>query len=485
MSVMKFSNSYHQLGEAFYQRIEPTPVQDPSLFLWNSKLAQQLQLDSELVEDKATLAQVFSGNQSLKGAEPIAMAYAGHQFGNFVPQLGDGRAHLIGEVLDAKGKGWDIQLKGSGPTYFSRGGDGRCALGPAIREFLMSEAMQALGVPTTRCLAVVTTGEPVYRETPLPGAVVTRVASSHLRVGTFQFFAKRGDFKSLSTLVDYAIQRHYPEINLESELKYIELLDSVIARQIKLVVEWMRVGFIHGVMNTDNTAISGETIDYGPCAMMEFYDPKTVFSSIDRNGRYAFGNQASIAAWNMARFAECLLPLMGDDPEGAVAQVQPLFDSFNQRFQQAYTNMMRSKLGLQQVQQGDAELLNQLLDKMQSQKMDYTQTFERLTRCLSCDNTAKGLASDLGDWFEIWQQRMQAESAPQARELMQRCNPVVIPRNHHMEAVLQTCIEKGTPDTALEFLKVIRQPYTVLPETHKYQDPASDGDIHYKTFCGT
>jgi len=310
---MMFSNSYTQLGETFFQKIKPTPVSDPALFLWNDELAETLPVAKHLSADFEEMANVFSGNKILSGSEPIALAYAGHQFGNFVAQLGDGRAHLLGEVIDTKGVRKDIQLKGSGPTTFSRNGDGRCALGPAIREFIMGESMHALGVTTSRSLAVTTTGEQVYRETIQPGAVVTRIASSHLRVGTFEYFAARDNYQAVETLSDYAIERHYPDLNEAGNQRFELLLSSVIEKQIQLIVEWLRVGFIHGVMNTDNTTIAGETIDYGPCAMLGIYDPKTVFSSIDRQGRYAFGNQPTIAQWNMARFAETLLPLVSSD----------------------------------------------------------------------------------------------------------------------------------------------------------------------------
>ena len=322
---MRFDNSYAALPKQFYQRIVPSPVPKPRLFLFNAALARELGLDDELARDRDALARVFGGNELLPGSEPVALAYAGHQFGQFVPQLGDGRAHLLGEVLDARGRRRDLQLKGSGRTAYSRGGDGRCALGPAIREFVMSEALHALGVPTTRCLAVVTTGESVFRDHRLPGAVVTRVARSHLRVGTFEYFAARQDHDALRTLCDHAIGRHFPELADEpsAEERYLALLDRVIDRQVRLVVEWMRIGFIHGVMNTDNTAISGETIDYGPCAMMSAYDPGTVFSSIDHGGRYAFGNQPMIVAWNLSRLAHCLVPLVADEADDAVDRLNP------------------------------------------------------------------------------------------------------------------------------------------------------------------
>ncbi|MDX8396631.1 MAG: YdiU family protein, partial [Mariprofundaceae bacterium] len=331
---MKLSNSYQSLGESFYKESSPTSFENPQLFLWNESLANDLMIANTLQADSGALAAYFSGQRLIDGSKPIAMAYAGHQFGHFVPQLGDGRAHLLGDISDKQGKRWDIQLKGSGQTPFSRGGDGRCALGPALREFIMSEAMHALGVPTTRCLAIVTTGETVFRNQDEPGAVVTRVASSHIRVGTFQYFAAKNDVESLQRLCDYTIECHFPELMKQDGDKPTLLLQSVIQKQITLLVEWMRVGFIHGVMNTDNTHLGGETIDYGPCAMMGKYDPATVFSSIDKMGRYAFGNQSKMMQWNMARFAECLLPLVDSDQDKAVNLLLPIIEGISSQFEQ-------------------------------------------------------------------------------------------------------------------------------------------------------
>lgn len=376
---MKFSNTYSKLDEIFYEKTQPEPVRNPQLLLWNATLAEQLQVSIELQNNTAALAQVFSGNQILPESDPLAMAYAGHQFGNFVPQLGDGRAHLLGEVLDQNGHRWDIQLKGSGRTKFSRGGDGRCAIGPAVREFVMSEAMHALGVPTARSLAVVKTGEPVFRKAPMMGAIVTRVASSHLRVGTFQYFAYRKNHQALKAVCDYTIDRHYPELKEDGPNQYIQLVSRVMKKQIHLVVEWMRVGFIHGVMNTDNTCVSGETIDYGPCAMMGIYDPQTVFSSIDTIGRYAFGNQAEIAHWNTVRFAECVLPLVDADQDKAINKVTPVLDEFAGLFKRAYRKMMGNKLGFTSFQQEDESLHDSILDRLKQKRMDYTDTFDQLT----------------------------------------------------------------------------------------------------------
>lgn len=492
---MKFSNSYTQLDERFYQRTEPTAVENPHLLLWNSSLAEQLMIPTVLTNDPVALAQTFSGNHLLPGSEPIAAAYAGHQFGHFVPQLGDGRAHLLGEVLDRCGQRWDVQLKGSGRTTFSRGGDGRCAIGPAVREFIMSEAMHALGVPTTRCLAVVTTGENVYRDTPLPGAVVTRVASSHIRVGTFEYFAARGDYDAVKALCHYTIERHYPELQHEGQHggqhggpdQYLAFIDRVIDRQIQLVVEWMRVGFIHGVMNTDNTALSGETIDYGPCAMMGTYDPQTVYSSIDSLGRYAFGNQPKILHWNMARFVECLLPLINSDSIKAQAQLAPILAELPKRYENTYMEMMAKKLGLISYKQEDKNLIVAVLNRLKDKHLDYTVTFDLLTKSLLSNDAAAQMKQELGECFDRWQTRLseQNEVGQDVQKLMRQHNPVVIPRNHHIEEVIKECERSGKTALADKFLQVLRSPYAELAQTSEFQDPPSDGDRGYHTFCGT
>lgn len=484
---MNFSNSYASLDEGFYKKTRPTPVKNPQLFLWNSSLAEELMIPNELKDDSLALAQIFSGNQIMPGSEPIATAYAGHQFGHFVPQLGDGRAHLLGEILDQSGQRWDIQLKGSGTTLFSRGGDGRCALGPAVREFIMSEAMNALAVPTTRCLAVVTTGEAVRRETTLPGAIVTRVASSHLRIGTFEFFAAQGDHHALKAISNYTIERHYPELLEEGPNKYILLVDKVMERLIQLVVQWMRVGFIHGVMNTDNTSLSGETIDYGPCAMMGIYDPQTVYSSIDTRGRYAFGNQPEIAEWNIARFAECLLPLINADRTKAIEQLGPVITEFHDRFQQAYMKMMGKKLGLTSYKQNDEKLISSALDRLKERRLDYTVTFDLLTKSLTSQGAASQIKNELGGCYDLWHLRLkeQEASSQEVQELMRGHNPVVIPRNHHVEAVIQECEQTGKVSSAEKFLQVLHSPYEELSQTSHYQDRPSDGDKNYQTFCGT
>ena len=504
--TINLSNSYRDLGESFSQNILPDPVAQPSLLLWNEPLAKALGITFDSTDDKENdadlLAQYFSGNRLMEGSKPIAQAYSGHQFGQFNPQLGDGRAHLLGDIADAQGQRWDIQLKGSGVSQFSRQGDGRCALGPALREYIMSEAMFALGVPTTRCLAVVTTGQSVYRDRPFAGAIVTRVATSHIRVGTFQYFAARGDTGSLKKLTNYSIKRHFPELAVESSVgpdndeissqQVLNFFSAVLSKQIPLVLSWLRVGFIHGVMNTDNTAISGETIDYGPCAMMNAYHGETVFSSIDRNSRYAFGKQISIMQWNMTRLAETLLPLVDSDEDEAVEQLQPLLAQFHQDFEQGYLKMMAVKIGIDEPEEGDGKLISELIATMQKNSMDYTQTFAALTGTLTDSSNASAIETSLlnllSEWLPGWQERI-AGLKKEAHKLMVSNNPVVIPRNHDVEAILATSQtshqEKGDLTALHEFLAVLRQPYTVLDNTKNYQKSPADGDENYHTFCGT
>lgn len=478
---MHFINTYAALPAQFYRQEHPVKVSAPDLFLWNAALAQQLHINTVLSQDVGTLAEVFSGNTLLEGMAPITCAYAGHQFGHFNPQLGDGRAHLLGEVVDTFNQSRDIQLKGSGRTYFSRGGDGRCALKPAIREYIMSEAMAALGIETARTLAVVTTGETVYREERVPGAVVTRIAASHIRVGTFQYFAAQHDIESLRILSDYTIKRHFPFIKEEGAQKYLALIDAVITKQITLVVDWMRVGFIHGVMNTDNTAISGETIDYGPCAMMGTYHPNTVFSSIDQQGRYAFGNQPDIIQWNMARFVESLLPLINEDTTVAIELARPFIVGFPAKYKTAFMKMMGRKIGIDDIQAHQHALVFELLTVLESKKLDYTQTFHTLTQALSIQNTV--LTDDLSDWYARWYN--QISDKVQAFNVMKKVNPVVIPRNHHVEAVLEMCQQTGCADAAEAYLNVLRTPYEEKDVTLSYQDASPETDMQYQTFCGT
>lgn len=483
---MKLLNSYLDLGAPFFQQTRPVPVADPRLFLWNSDLAEDLKLSPTLYEDKDALAGYFSGNVLFDTSTPLALVYAGHQFGQFNPRLGDGRAHLLGEVLDKHNLRKDIQLKGSGRTAYSRSGDGRCALGPAIREFVMSEAMVALGVSSTRCLAVVTTGEKVYREVALPGAVVTRIADSHLRVGTFEYFYAQNDVEAVRALCDYAIDRHFPDVATHTDsARYSAFLEAVCERQIALVCDWMRVGFIHGVMNTDNTSVAGETIDFGPCAMMNAYHPNTVFSSIDRMGRYRFGHQPVIAQWNMARLAESVLPLLDDSPEAAVDKAEALVTSFGKRFKTAFMAMMGRKIGII-TQPDDEPLIMALLDSMQKHALDYTQTFNAITLAVASSRSDSPLQATLGDWLLQWRRRLQREDGASVIGVrMRRENPVVIPRNHHVEAVIAECVASGKADAVLPFIKALRSPYKRITETERYQDAPADGDRNYQTFCGT
>ncbi|MEY8197640.1 MAG: YdiU family protein [Colwellia sp.] len=501
MSI-NLSNNYQALGESFSQQTLPVPVAQPSLLLWNEPLAKALTISLSKGNDAELLAQYFSGNQLIAGSKPVAQAYSGHQFAHFNPQLGDGRAHLLGDIADTQGQRWDIQLKGSGVSNFSRQGDGRCALGPALREYIMSEAMFALGVPTTRCLAVVTTGENVYRERPYDGAIVTRVAASHIRVGTFQYFAARGDTDSLKKLTNYAIKRHFPALLVEAELdktiavdgkksaneissqQVLKFFSAVLSKQIPLVLSWLRVGFIHGVMNTDNTTISGETIDYGPCAMMNAYHPETVFSSIDRNSRYAFGKQMSIIQWNMTRLAETLLPLVDSDEDEAVEKIEPLLTQFHQDIQQGYLTMMAAKIGIDEPAEGDGKLINDLIAIMKTQKLDYTQTFVSLTNSLTTSPIEESLTDVLSEWLPRWNARIESFKAA-AHTLMVSNNPVVIPRNHHVEVLLDSCQETGDLAALNKFLAVLRQPYTEITDTKNYQDAPVDGDKNYHTYCGT
>ena len=484
---MKITNSYHQLGESFYDRCQPHGYKNPSCFLWNTDLANQLMIPNELSTDDELKAAVFSGSRIWNGFDPIALAYAGHQFGHFVPQLGDGRAHLLGEVLDADGIKKEIQLKGSGRTGFSRGGDGRCGLGPAIREFVMSEAMHALRIPTTRSLAVVLTGEPVFRQRAVAGAIVTRVASSHIRVGTFEYFAAQKNNEALKKLQDYTIKRHFPHLLETAGNPSVLLLEAVMQKQVQLVVEWMRVGFIHGVMNTDNTALSGETIDYGPCAMMGRYHPQTVYSSIDSHGRYAFGNQPRIIHWNLTRLAESLLPIVHEDQSKAISALEKVILEFPNIFEQAHLKMLAGKIGITSSNSKDQVLFDALLERMHKREMDYTVTFHLLTQSLTSSPIHETLKSDLGDWLVPWHQRLKDQNKPieQIAQEMRFQNPVVIPRNHHMEAVIRACEETQNPQTAEAFLHVLRSPYRELQETSVYQDPPEDGDLGYQTFCGT
>ncbi|MGJ4959828.1 protein adenylyltransferase SelO [Bradyrhizobium sp. HKCCYLRH2015] len=485
-----FQNSYAALPDNFFARVAPTPVAAPRLIKLNRPLAEELGLNPTELETPEG-AEILAGKTVPEGAEPIAMAYAGHQFGHFVPQLGDGRAVLLGEVVDRNGVRRDIQLKGSGPTPFSRRGDGRAALGPVLREYIVSEAMAALGIPTTRSLAAVVTGEQVYRGTALPGAVLTRVATSHIRVGTFQYFAARQDVDAVRRLADHVISRHYPDL-AGTERPYHALLDAVIARQAKLIADWLLVGFIHGVMNTDNTSVSGETIDYGPCAFMDAYDPKQVFSSIDEFGRYAFANQPRIALWNLTRLAECLLPLFGDDKDEAIKEAEAALDGFAAEFTDAHQAGLRRKLGLFTRAEGDQPLAQALFDAMAAAKADFTLTFRRLSDAAGNGDLGevRSLFEDpagFDEWAARWQQRLTEEpqSPAERRAAMRKVNPAFIPRNHRIEAVITAAVENDDYAPFEELHAVLARPYDDQPDRADYADPPQPEEQVLQTFCGT
>jgi serine/tyrosine/threonine adenylyltransferase len=489
-----FANTYVGLPERFYGRLNPTPVAAPRLVKLNVELARSLGLDPDALAS-AEGVEILAGNRIAEGSEPLAIAYAGHQFGQFVPQLGDGRANLLGEVIGRNGIRYDIQLKGSGPTPFSRRGDGRAALGPVLREYIVSEAMAALGVPTTRALAAVTTGEQVFRETALPGAVLTRVAASHLRVGTFQYFAARRDTEAMRTLADYAIARHSPEA-AQAARPYRAFLDSVIGRQAHLVAQWMLLGFIHGVMNTDNTSISGETIDYGPCAFMEAYDPDTVFSSIDQQGRYAYGNQPNIALWNLTRLAEALLPVLAQEEgseEAALASAREALGAFALTYEAAHLAGLRRKLGLFTERDGDLALAEDLLRRMAVNHADFTLTFRRLCDAATGPEGDSGVRALFADpaaydtWAVGWRQRLEQEtfSAQERAARMREVNPAFIPRNHMVEAALNAASERQDFAPFEELLNVLSHPYEERPGLERYAIPARPEESIQWTFCGT
>jgi len=479
----QFDNSYARLPERFYARVDPVPVQQPELVVLNRDLARELGLTLDACSEEA-LAELFSGNRLPAGAEPIAQAYSGHQFGSF-SRLGDGRAHLIGEHLTPAGHKVDIQFKGSGRTPYGRRGDGRAALGPMLREYILGEAMHGLGIPTTRGLAVVTTGEPVYRETALPGAILTRVAASHLRFGTFENLLPDKDTDGLRQLADYAIARHYPDLQ-GAENPYLEFLKMVMGSQIELVVQWLRVGFIHGVMNTDNLTISGETIDYGPCAFMDTYHPETVYSSIDHGGRYAYSNQPPIVQWNLARFAEALLPLLHKDSDQAVELATAVIESFNEEYQQAWLAMMRSKLGLEDEHSGDEKLIDTLLVWMQDSEADYTNTF----RDLIAPEPPQGApyrSNEFQDWWQRWRVRLEQDSnsLQSALETMSTVNPARIPRNHRVEAALSAAEDKLDFSVMQALLDALAEPYEELPKYSEFKKPPEPSERVLQTFCGT
>lgn len=478
----KFDNSYTKLPEAFFTPMSPTQVKSPEVVICNHALAHDMGLDfSRLASED--LAALFAGNKLPEDAAPIAQAYAGHQFGHFT-MLGDGRALVWGEHITPDGKRLDIQFKGSGRTPYSRGGDGRAALGPMLREYIISEAMHHLGIPTTRGLAVAKTGESVFRETPLPGAILTRVASSHIRVGTFEFAAAKGDPQLLQALLNYTIKRHYTDL-LASDNKPIALLKAVMANQADLIVHWMRTGFIHGVMNTDNMTLSGETIDYGPCAFMDEYDANTVYSSIDHMGRYAYANQAKIAQWNIARLAEVLLPLIHADMNKAVKMAEEVINSFTDIYQDKWVSMMRGKLGLSGAQRSDELLISDLLEWMQNNRVDFTNTFRDLSQA---DKPVGRIyvQKSFSEWHARWKGRLQQnpESLEASIGLMRSHNPAVIPRNHKVEEVLETA-NKGNLKPFHALLNVLKDPYEHSDIPKSYQSPPLPHERVYQTFCGT
>ncbi|HYH06999.1 MAG TPA: YdiU family protein [Thermoanaerobaculia bacterium] len=483
MSRIPFDNSYARLPQRFFTRTAPTPVTSPRLVRLNTALALELGIDPDALTSEEGVA-VLAGNRVAEGAEPIAMAYAGHQFGQFVPQLGDGRAVLLGEVIDRNGVRRDIQLKGAGRTPWSRGGDGRAAIGPVLREYVISEAMAALGIRTTRSLAAVTTGEPVFREDVLPGAVLTRVASSHIRVGTFQYFAARRDVEGVRLLADHVLARHYPEA-AETDRPYHALLAAVVEAQATLIADWLLVGFIHGVMNTDNMSIAGETIDYGPCAFLDEYDAGKVFSSIDRHGRYAFGNQPSIGGWNLSRLAECLLPLFAEDANAAVAEAQEILDAYGPAFEHRYHTGLRRKIGLTTTQDDDMQLVLELLETMHAQKADFTLTFRRLCDAAESADHDEALGS-LREWLPRWRKRLEQEPIePHARATAMRLvNPAFIPRNHRVEAVIQAALDDDFAPFE-ELLAVVTRPYEEQPAFAEYTQPPEENQRVLQTFCGT
>jgi uncharacterized protein YdiU (UPF0061 family) len=489
VAAFPFDNSYARLSERFFARLDPTPVKAPTLIRLNDRLARHLGLDPALLASPDGV-QMLAGNLVPAGAAPLAMAYGGHQFGNWAGQLGDGRAILLGEVVDRDGVRRDIQLKGAGRTPFSRGGDGRAALGPVLREYIVSEAMAALGIPTTRALAAVTTGEHIWREVPEQGAVLTRVARSHVRIGTFEFFANKADPEAVRELADYVIARHYPEA-AAAEHPYLAFFKAVVGRVAALVARWLMVGFIHGVMNTDNMSIAGETIDYGPCAFMDFYDPATVYSSIDRNGRYAYANQPRIAHWNLSRLAGALLPLFDANQDKAVASAQAALDGFPAAFEDAYRAGLGGKLGLHEPRAGDAALAQELLDCMAQGKADFTSTFRRLSDAAADGDTSavRTLFDDAAGfdiWVVKWQARMALETITSAERsaAMRATSPAFTPRNHRIQAVI-TAAQAGDFSPFDEMMTVLARPYEDQPEFARYAEPPKPDEVVRQTFCGT
>ena len=488
--LINFDNSYARLPKSFFECIKPTPVKEPKLVRFNKLLANEIGLN--VIEDNDILSDIFSGNIVPEGSEPIALVYAGHQFGYFVPQLGDGRAILLGEIVNNGGCRFDIQLKGSGQTSYSRSGDGRAPLGAVIREYIISEAMHSLNIPTTRSLAIIVTGELVSRETLLPGGILTRIASSHLRVGTFEYFAASDNQENLQLLADYSINRHFPNIK-KSNLRYQTFLESVCDRQAALIAKWMHVGFVHGVMNSDNTSIPGETIDYGPCAFLDSYDPATVFSSIDHHGRYAYGNQPNIAQWNIACLGECLLPLIHPDRNKAIGIAEEILDSFQDKFRKYWLSGMYKKIGLTQNEPEDINLLEQLLELMKENKTDYTLTFRYLSDAIENDtgnsNFEKQFLSQnkISEWLVSWRKRLKIQSASfkKIKMSMQKENPAFIPRNHRIEKAIYEAVDNNDYSYMDHLILLLNKPYQDQPNNSEYMHPPEKPDHNYQTFCGT
>eukprot|EP00831_Metopus_contortus_P004098 TRINITY_DN11506_c0_g8_i1.p1 TRINITY_DN11506_c0_g8~~TRINITY_DN11506_c0_g8_i1.p1 ORF type:complete len:523 (+),score=117.19 TRINITY_DN11506_c0_g8_i1:1899-3467(+) len=485
--TMRFINSYAQLPDSFFERTAPVPVAAPRLIRLNQDLADRLEL--ELPDNDDALAAIFTGNTPLQGAVPIAQAYAGHQFGQFVPQLGDGRAVLLGEVINSRNERFDIQLKGSGRTRYSRGGDGRSPLGPVIREYVVSEAMHALGIPTTRALAMAATGETVFRDSALPGGVITRVAAGFVRVGTFEFFAARNDGNAVRALADHVIERHYPEA-LGTDNPYLALFESVCRAQAQLVAQWLCVGFIHGVMNTDNMTISGETIDFAPCAFMDEYDPAAVFSSIDHAGRYAFNQQPAIAAWNLACLGGCLVSLFDTDQDKAQSAGETVLNGFIPEFTRCYQKGLCTKIGLPNGQATDFELARELLRLMHRDRVDFTNAFRLLSDAHTEAEPFKSLFSshqDIAQWFVTWRARFDREnrSSDEIWRTMRTVNPAFIPRNHRLEQVIRAAEDHGDFAPAHRLIEVLRTPYDDQPDNVEYTQPPSRDERVRQTFCGT
>ena len=477
-SGWNLQNSYTQISDKLFSELKPDAVTNPSTVIVNNELAEKLGLNLKGISEE-DLSNLFSGNSLPHGSKPFAQAYAGHQFGQFTI-LGDGRAHIVGEQVTPDGEIFDIQYKGSGRTPYSRGGDGKAALGPMLREYLISEAMYYLGIPTTRSLAVVETGEKVYREVPLKGSILTRVASSHIRIGTFQFLAAHKDYEGMKSLLDFSIKRHFSNLKFSENLA-IEFIKAVMQKQINLIVEWMRVGFIHGVMNTDNSTISGETIDYGPCAFMDHYDANTVFSSIDTQGRYSFANQPSIIQWNLVRLAECLLPLIDKDEKRSIEIAQNLINTFGSLFKDKWLQMMRKKLGIKDQSEDDEELINNLIKWMQQKKPDFTNTFCNLMNYDHADDE-EFEDDEFNNWKREWKKRVESK---EYLDVMISCNPTLIPRNYLVEEALSEAETDGRFDKFNELNEIISSPYQLKKVNIKYLETPSKTNIPYKTFCGT